>query len=181
MEFRAAQRDLSVAYVGGALGVMVSGLVWLAAGIVWAQNNTNTAFATLFVGGMLIVPISLLIVRLVFKAPKPQRDNPLERLGLEATFFLFAGLAIAFAALRTTPDQAIPIFAIVIGARYTAFRSLYGEPMYWLLGGLIALAGTTALFRIVSLPVNIAVVVGAIEIGFAGLLFVRYRHRAETP
>ena len=178
MEFKAAQRDLSQAYIGGAPGILVSGLAWLSAGIVWSQSSTAAAFAALFVGGMLIVPVSLLICRLLFGAPKPSPGNPLERLGIETAFFLFGGLAIAYAALQTAPELALPAFAVVIGARYTSFRSLYDEPLYWLLGGLIAAAGALALFRVVAFPGNLAIIVGAIELVLAGAVLARHRRRA---
>ena len=92
--------------------------------------------------------------------------------------FLFGGLAIAYAALQTAPELALPAFAVVIGARYTSFRSLYDEPLYWLLGGLIAAAGALALFRVVAFPGNLAIIVGAIELVLAGAVLARHRRRA---
>ena len=178
MEFNAAQREMSQAHVGGAPGILVSGLAWLCAGIVWSQRGTVTAFAALFVGGMLIVPVSLLMCRLLFRAPKPSPANPLERLGLETAFFLFGGLAIGYAALQVAPELALPAFAIIIGARYTSFRSLYDEPLYWVLGGLIAMAGALVMFRIVALPGNLAIIVGVIELVLAGVVLARQRRKA---
>jgi hypothetical protein len=173
MELKAAQRDMTAAYVGGAPGIMVSGLAWLSAGVAWLRSDTATAFAVLFVGGMLIVPLALLICRMLFKAPKVMPGNPLERLGLETTFALFGGLAIAFAALKVAPELSLPAFAIIIGTRYTLFRSLYDQPLYWLLGGLIALAGCLALFGVAAFPGNVALWVGGIELVLAGVVLAR--------
>lgn len=180
MFVEAAERDLAAAEVGGAPGVFVSGLAWLVAGLILTRFGVPSAFAALFIGGMLITPLALAIARFGFRAPKSAPGNPLERLGLESAFILFAGLAIAYALLRASPQLAFPALAITIGARYFAFRTLYGEPIYWALGATLAGLGTIALFGLVPLPVNIAVSVGAVEIAFAGWLLARHRGRAAA-
>lgn len=180
MEFEVAQRELCRAYVGGAPGVFVSGIVWLVAGLIWLRSGVGPAFAALFVGGMLIVPVSLLLERSVFGAPKVSPGNPLERLGLESSFVLFAGILIGYALLRTAPALAFPALAVTIGARYFAFRTLYGEPFYWLLGAVIALAGIVSALELLPMPGNLALAVGVIEGIFAALLVARWRHRGQA-
>lgn len=175
MDFRVAQRELAGAHVGGAPGVFVSGLVWLLAGLVWVRMGGKHAFAALFVGGMLIVPASLALSRFVFDAPKLSRGNPLERLGLEGTFVLFAGILISYGSLQPAPALAIPALAVTIGARYFAFRTLYDEWLYWLLGALIAATGTLASLGLVPIPGNLALAVGVIEISFAAVLLFRWK------
>ena len=178
MEFKAAQSEMARAHVGGAPGVLASGIAWLAACIAWQQAGTGSGFTALFIGGLFIVPVALLISRLVFRAPPASPTNPLQRLGLEATFFLFAGLAIAYAALPIAPDLTIPAFAIVIGARYTSFNTIYDDKLYWLLGGLIAATGGLALFKFVTFPGNPALVVGAVELAMAGIILARHLRQA---
>ena len=173
MDFGVAQRELANTHVGGAPGVLVSGLAWFVAGLVWTRLGVAAAFLALFVGGMLIVPASLAIERLVFHAPTSSRANPLERLGLESTFVLFAGILIGYALLQVAPDLAIPAVAIVIGARYFAFRTLYDEPLYWVLGTVVAAIGAFAALRPAALPGNLALIVGIVEVAFAALLLAR--------
>lgn len=175
MDFSGAQRDLASTNVGGAPGVLVSGLVWLIAGVVWMRFGVVSAFAALFVGGMLIVPAALAIERMVFSAPKASLGNPLERLGLESTFVLFAGILIGYGLLQVAPQLAIPALAITIGARYFTFRTLYDEPLFWLLGALIATAAAFAALGLAYLPGNLALIVGVIEVGFAALLLTRWK------
>ena len=98
MEFGAAQRDMVAANYRGAPGVLVSGIVWLIAAGVWASAGFKLRFAALFVGGMLIMPLSLVIAR-ALNAPKLATANPLTRLALESTFLLFAGILIAYSLL----------------------------------------------------------------------------------
>ncbi len=177
MDVSAAQRDIVAAYINGAPGVFVSGMVWLIAGIAALSQNAEVAFAVLFLGGMLIVPGSLLIARIMFGADEISSDNPFQRLGLEATIVLFAGIVIAYALLRTEPELAFPALAIAIGARYFAFRTIYGEPTYWVLGGALTLIGTAAILRIVPLSFDLLLLVGGTECAFAVILLWRWRRR----
>lgn len=180
MDFEAAQHDVAGAHIGGAPGVFVSGIVWLIAGIVWMRLGVVAAFTALSVGGMLIVPASLAIERVVFKASRAPAGNPLERLGLESAIVLFGGILIGFVLLKVASDIAIPALAISIGTRYFAFRTLYNEPFFWILGAAVAAAGAVAALRLIAWPGNLALTVGAIEIGFAALLLARRRSRLTS-
>lgn len=173
----AAQQDLARAYAGGAPGVLVSGLVWLIAGAVWQLHGTTAAFAALFVGGMAIHPLGTLIERLAFHGPKATIGKPLETLAIEATIPLFTGVLIAWVLLVRAPELAIPVFAAIVGARYFLFRTMYGEIVYWALGGTILLFAGLALFGI-GLPVNLGFVVGFVELIAAALILRRWRNRA---
>ncbi|MBR2173321.1 hypothetical protein [Sphingopyxis sp.] len=172
----AAQNDLARAYAGGAPGVLVSGLVWLIAGTVWQLHGTTAAFAALFFGGMAIHPLAVLIERAAFKAPKATIGKPLETLAIEATIPLFVGVLIAWVLLVRAPDLAIPVFAVIVGARYFLFRTMYGEIAYWALGGAILLVAALALFGI-GLPLNLGFLVGIIELIAAALILQRWRAR----
>lgn len=172
----AARRDLSRAYAGGAPGVFVSGLVWLVAGSVWQLHGTMAAFAALFVGGMAIHPLGLLIGRLFFPAPKATVGKPLETLAVEATIPLFVGVLIAWVLLVRAPDLAIPVFASIVGARYFLFRTMYGDIAYWALGGAFLLIAAPTLFGF-AWPVNIAFLIGGVELIFAASILRRWRRR----
>ena len=171
MQIAAAQQDLSKAYVQGAPGVFVSGLVWLIAGALWQTRDLATGFAALFVGGILIFPVSTLLCRLVFRAPTATRGNPLERLALESTFVLFAGIFLAWCFLQVAPELAFPAMAVAIGVRYFIFRTVYGNAAYWGLGALLAMAGALVALNVVALPINLAVLVGVIEIVLSLVVF----------
>lgn len=175
MQIAAAQSDMSRAHVHGAPGVFVSGAVWLIAGVLWDRQDVVAGFYALFVGGMLIFPVSLLISRAVFRSPRTTAGNPLERLALESTFILFSGILLAYCFLRTAPELAFPAMAVSIGVRYLIFRTIYGSPVYWVLGGALAIVGALTALAVVALPVNLALIVGAIEVVMSGaiLLFGR--------
>jgi len=183
MQVADAQQDMARAHLGGAPGVFVSGLVWLIAGGVWERFGLETAFSALFVGGILIYPASLLIARGIFRAPKTSPGNPFERLALESTFMLFAGLFFAYSVLRIAPDLAFPTVAIAIGVRYLVFTTVYGNRLFWALGGAVATLGAVAATGVVTLPVNLALIVGAVEILLASviLMFGKGGDRRKVP
>lgn len=172
MDITAAQKEMAGAHVRGAPGVLVSGLVWLTAGWFWSTEGIANGFYSLFVGGILIFPVSLVLSRFVFRAPATARGNPLERLALESTFVLFAGILLAWCFLRVAPELAFPAMAVAIGVRYLLFRTIYGNVVYWLLGGSIAAFGGLVALVPVALPINFAMIVGAIEVCFSLILFL---------
>lgn len=170
-----AQDELRAGYVSGAPGVAISGLVWLAAGIVWIMQGTNAAFALLFVGGVAIFPLSVLACRLLFRAGPISKENPLNRLGFETTVPLFAGLFVTFTVLSRSAPLAFSLFATIVGARYFAFATLYRDLTYWALGATLFAAGFAFAAFGKALPLNVALCIGAIELIFSALLFARRR------
>jgi hypothetical protein len=172
MQIAAAQSDMSRAHVHGAPGVFVSGAVWLVAGALWDRHGVTAGFSALFIGGILIFPASMLISRVVFRAPAAIRGNPLERLALESTFVLFAGILLAWCFLRVAPELAFPAMAVSIGVRYLIFRSIYGHVLYWVLGAALTAVGALAALALVALPVNLALIVGGIEIGLSAAILM---------
>ena len=77
MKISEAQQDMRRAYVGGGPGVLVSGCVWCLAALVQQSQGIGMTFAVLFVGGMLIFPLSKLIVRFGFHRDNESPENPL--------------------------------------------------------------------------------------------------------
>jgi len=169
-ELRDAQSEMRRCNAGGAPGIMVSGAIWCAGGVTWLTRPTRTAFAVLFVGGMMIFRISSLISRHAFRRTGPTKANPLNRLGLEATAVLFVGLLIAYSLLATTSAASIPVLAILVGARYFLFDTIYGDRRFWALGAVIVAIGWMGLQEQAALPLNVACLVGAAEL-LVGMLF----------
>lgn len=175
-----AQRDLRRAYVGGGPGVFVSGLVWIAAALVEAGKGVGPAFAMLFFGGMAIFPVSAMASRLLFRREKEASVNPLGAIALESTIAMIGGLFAAWLFLRFQPDYVFPLAAIAVGTHYAVFRTIYGDLLFWVLGGLITAVGLVAIFDVVPIPGGPILAVGVIELLFAVLLTMRAR-RAERP
>lgn len=174
-----AQGALREAYAGGGPGVLVSGLAWLAAGLAGLAWTDRAAFLTLVVGGQLIMPVSVLIARQIFKAPKLARGNPMERLAVESTFILFVGLGLGYFFYIHSPALALPVVAAVMGSRYLVFQTVYGDALYWVLAGAIVVLALAFLFLGSPLATNVALGVAAVEIVAAAILILRHQRRGR--
>lgn len=169
----AAQHDLRRAFVGGGPGAFVSGVLWLTAAFVKTQHGVGLAFAVLFFGGMLIFPLSQLVSRFLFRREPANRQNPLGRVALESTIAMIGGLFAAWLFFPFQPDYVFPLAAIAVGTHYLAFRTVYGDSLFWVLGGLITAVGVIDVLRYLDIPGGPILAVGLIEIVFAAILTVR--------
>lgn len=175
----AAQADMRRSYLFGAPGVLVSGLVWLTAGVVALMVSAQAAVLTLLAGGALIFPLSMLLTKLLGISGKHSAGNPLGTLAGEGTFWLLAGCAIAYGMSVLRIEWFFPAMMLVIGGRYLTFQTLYGLRAYWVLGALLGAAGL-ALALVRAHPVVGAFAGAAIELVFAVVLFVQAkRGRAD--
>ena len=175
MQIEDAQAEIRRGYMDGALGVIVSGCVWLATAITERQAGVGTAFTVLFFGGMFIFPIGLLIARGILKRPGESADNPMGRLVLEGTIAMIAMLAAAWLFLDYRPDWVIPIAAVAVGTHYFAFRTAYGLKIYWLLAAIVTAIGCFAIFPKLIPSDMVAFGVAATELIFGVFLAIRAR------
>src|SRR5690625_7700518 len=64
MQVKQAQADVRRIYRGGFAGPLVSALIWFAAAAVYQWGSSGTARVGLFFGGMLIFPLSTLVLKI---------------------------------------------------------------------------------------------------------------------
>ena len=72
--------------------------------------------------------------------------------------------------LPVRPDYVFPLAAIAVGTHYFAFRTVYGDALYWVLGGLITAAGLAGIWGIALPSGGVIFAVAAIEIIFGFVL-----------
>ena len=170
MDFIASQRDMNNAYLGGATGVLASGLIWGVAGVIAVLVSNTARMLALFFGGMLIFPLSVVFSKLAKRTGKHAQNNALKHLAIENLGVLFVGLFLAFAVAQVNSNFFYPIMLLSIGARYLMFQTLYGLTAYWLLGGVLILAG--ALVLVFQLPFVYGAFIGsAIEMVFSLIVY----------
>ena len=168
--FQAAQADMRQAYFSGAPGVLVSGLVWLTAGIVAVFGSERSAVLTLLFGGAAIFPLSIILTKLLGHTGKHTVGNPLGALAAEGTFWLLAGCAIAYGMHVLRIEWFFPAMLLVIGGRYLTFQTLYGLRAYWACGAVLCLAGLA--LALARTPPFVGAFTGAaIELVFAAFMF----------
>lgn len=145
IDLKTHQVDLRRSYLGGGLGAIVSGLVWLVAAITATQAGMNTGYLALFFGGFLIFPLSTLIEKLFFKRAGLKPGNPGGVLVMETLPAMIGILLIGFLLLDLRPDWVFPLAAIAVGAHYFPFQTAYGDKTYWVLGTVMMLIGAFSL------------------------------------
>ena len=178
MNIEDSQKDMRLAYLGGAAGVLISGIVWITAGIVAVYFSAFTSITVFFFGGMLIHPGSILIDKLMNRVGKHQEDNPLGKLAMESTVLLFVGLFMAYSVFQIKPTWFYPIMLMIIGSRYLVFQSIYGLKLYWALGMILVGAGMICLIsnQVFYVP---ALIGGIVEVVLGVWIFQSEKNKSN--
>ncbi len=172
-----AQRDMCHGYFDGAPGMLVSALVWLIAGVVAFVDSPARALWALFVGGVMIYPVGVVLAKLLGRPGTHAKNNPLAGLALEGTVWMLLSMVLAYVVSLYRLEWFFPAMLFVIGGRYLTFATLYGSRVYWLCGGLLAMAGYL-LVTVNAAPATAAWAGAGIEAAFATYIFVAARRRA---
>ncbi|HEY9553602.1 MAG TPA: hypothetical protein VIR62_08385 [Allosphingosinicella sp.] len=109
----------------------------------------------------------------MFRREKEASGNPLGATALESTIAMIGGLFAAWLFLPFQPTYVFPLAAIAVGTHYAVFKTVYGDALFWVLGGLITATGILGIFKVVPIPGGPILAVGAIELLFAVLLTMR--------
>lgn len=173
MNFNAAQSEMRRAYVNGGIGVLVSGIVWVIAGLVTQNISFQFGMAALFFGGMAIHPVAVLIERVAYKREKVTAPNPMEMLALQTTPILFVGLFAGFIVSKDNPDWFFGIALLAVGARYLIFQTIYGMRHYAVLGFALIAIGFVAIWYLDMPPHLVAITGGVTELFFSIALLRR--------
>lgn len=177
LTFSQAQSNMRQGYLLGAPGVLVSGLVWLVAGAVSLAVSDRAAVYALLIGGAVIHPIGVVVAKLLGAPGQHGKGNPLGGLAAEGTFWLLAGIAIAYGMHVLRLEWFFPAMLLLIGGRYLTFQTVYGLRSYWVLGGALCALGIGLALARVPVPVS-AFAGGIVEVLFAGWLFSRAKRGA---
>jgi len=170
-----AQNDMRVGYLNGFTGVIVSGVVWLIAGIVAIYFSPAQAVWTLLVGGAFIHPIAVLVNKVLGACGSHAANNPLGQLAMEGTIFMIMCMPLAYALSLQNVEWFFQGMLLIIGGRYLTFATLFGTRIYWALGITLGVAAYL-LFKFNAQPYISILVASAIEISF-GLCMLVVRRR----
>jgi hypothetical protein len=174
-----AQREMRLAYYGGAPGMLTSAIVWLIAGIFSIRLSPDRAIWALFVGGMLIHPVSQLLTKALGRSARHGAGNPFGSLALATTFWMILMMPLAYGASRLRIEWFFPAMLFIIGGRYLTFSTLFGTRVYWFCGAALAVAGYL-LGRAYASPAFGAFSGAAIEAGFAAAIFLTSRRETAA-
>ncbi|EPR77501.1 hypothetical protein ADILRU_0200 [Leifsonia rubra CMS 76R] len=127
----------------------------MAANAVYFLVSPGAAMATLFFGGMLIFPLSAVILKLMTGEGALPKGHPSTALAMQSAFTVPLGLLVAIALGAYAPELFFPASLIIVGAHYLTFISLYGMKSFGVIAGALVLLGTIAIFFMPSLgPVS---------------------------
>ena len=126
MEVKEAQREVRTVYLGGFAGQLVSGLVWLASAAAGTWVSRRLAIEVLVLGGVLIFPLTQLVLRAMGRPASLGPANPLRALAIQVAFTVPLGIPVALAATGYRVAWFYPAFMVIVGAHYLPFVFLYG-------------------------------------------------------
>lgn len=130
-----AQDQVRSAFLGGVIGQLVTGAIWLVSAALSTLAGPQPGILALVLGGVLIFPLTQLVLKLLGRAGTLTPDNPLKALPLQSVFTMVALYPLIYAAARYNLNWFYPAFMIVVGAHYVSFIFLYGM---WEYGALAA-------------------------------------------
>lgn len=168
------QREMRLAYYGGAPGMLTSAAAWLVAGIIAYRVAPTNGIWALFIGGALIHPVSRVMSKVLGRSATHSAGNPLGALALATTVWLVVSLPLAYVVSRYHIEWFFPAMLFVIGGRYLTFATIFGTRLYWFVGATLIVAGY-ALGRADAPPGTSAFVGAAVEAAFAAALFTSAR------
>lgn len=170
MSIAEAQGDVRCVYAGGFYGQLVSAVGWLSAAVVAIWVSAGGAVVVLFLGGVLIFPLTWLIIRLTGGPTWLPVGHPMAGLAMQIAFTVPSGLVGVVAMLGGRGELFFPASMVIVGAHYLPFVFLYGMRMFAYLSGALVVPGVVLLLW---WPVPVALggwLTGAVLVIFAFLL-----------
>lgn len=143
MDIAVAQREVRTEFLGGFVGQNVSGVIWAVSAALGTWRSPAAAIWTLFIGGLLIFPLTVLGLRAIGRATGRRNglsgDNPMGQLATQLVLTL--NLPLVAAATLYRLDWFYPACLMAVGAHYVPFVFLYGMRMFAVLAGVMMAAG----------------------------------------
>ncbi|MBG6226478.1 hypothetical protein IWX63_003077 [Arthrobacter sp. CAN_A2] len=176
MSFSEAQADVRRVYHAGFHGPLISAVLWATASAVFTWRSPAAGMAVLFFGGMLIFPVTTLILKIMAGPTSLPKGHPSAALALQAALTVPLGLLVAVVLGAYEPSLFFPASLIIVGAHYLVFVSLYGMKLYATLAAAMILPGMTALFLLPGVR-PVSGWIGALILSlFAAAILYQHRH-----
>ncbi len=141
MDIRDAQLEVRTRYVGGFFGQLVSGVLWLTSAILGTWSTPRVAITTLVLGGFLIFPSTVLLIRVAGGSARLSEQNSLRFLGMQVALVLPFSMPLLLPVGRYHLNWFYPATMILLGAHYLPFVFLYGMRMFGVLAAALLSGG----------------------------------------
>lgn len=146
-----AQADVRRVHRGGSMGPLVSGLVWAVSSALFTWVSVGSAMWALFLGGALIFPLSSLLLTLRGGPIGLPGGHPASALAFQAAMVAPAGTLVAIVVGLYDADRFFPAAALLIGAHYLVWPSLYGMRLWFAPALILVVIGLMGLFVVPGL------------------------------
>jgi hypothetical protein len=137
MEITQAQRDVRETFLGGFAGQLVSAVLWFISAAVCSWKSFFLGGLILVLGGVLIFPLTQLVLRAMGHAHALPKGHPMNALGMQVAFTLPLTLPLVLAIAVLRPSWFYPALMIAVGAHYLPFIFMYGMWQFGALSGLL--------------------------------------------
>lgn len=141
MNVAEAQREMRDVYLDVGPGEAVAGAVWLVSAALATWVSRTAGVLALVFGGMLIFPLSQLILHLLGHRTSVSSTNPLRELAPQVAFIVPILMPLAGAAMLHRASWFYPAFMVIVGAHYLPFAFLYGTRRFLVLAAALVAAG----------------------------------------
>jgi hypothetical protein len=146
------QREMRIGLMGGFMGQLISGILWMISAAFATWDTPKSAIIFLIVSGFFIFPLTLLGLKVIRYPHKVPSSNAFNALGMQIAFIIPIGLLLIGGATLHKIEWFYPAFMILLGAHYMPFITLYGMRMFAFLAGILIVAGV-ALALYIPLPI----------------------------
>jgi len=141
MDIGDAQREVRTRFSGGFYGQLVSGVLWLVSASLATWSTPRAAITTLVLGGVLIFPITTLLIRVAGGTKPLSAQNSLHYLGMQVAFVLPFSMPLLLPIGLYRLNWFYPATMVLLGAHYIPFVFLYGMRMFAVLAALLVGGG----------------------------------------
>jgi hypothetical protein len=141
MEVADAQREMRDVYLNAAPGQAVSAAVWMVSAICASWVSVRAGVLALVLGGMLIFPLTQMMLLAMGRRATVGKANPLRELAPQVAFIVPLTMPLAGAAMLYRTSWFYPAFMVIVGAHYLPFAFLYGRRAFLLLAAILLVGG----------------------------------------
>lgn len=131
------------AFLGGFIGQLISGLIWLVAAVLGTWLSSGASMAALFFGSMGVFPVTQMLIRLLGRPGKVSPENGLWPLGSQVAFIVPINFLLVGVVTLYRENWFFPAAMIAVGTHYLPFITLYGMKMFGILAGLLVAIGAS--------------------------------------
>jgi len=136
-----AQREVRTVFLGGFIGQLVSGALWILSAVLSTWSSPRQGILTLVLGGALIFPVTTLVLKLMGRRASLSQENPMGLLATQIAFTVPLNLPVVAGAALYRLEWFYPACMIVVGTHYLPFIHLYGMKLFGVLAAVLISGG----------------------------------------